>query len=168
MNSRVLRIDPSRCDGCRECETACATKHAGNRKIARKRIEVVASGGDARLFVPSTCQQCVDPPCMAVCPKNAISRDPALGRVVLDTSLCVGCTMCVSACPTGSMAFAHDLGLPYKCELCGGNPECVRVCEKKAVEYVESHRLHQLRARQSVGRLFGAMNGQGTGWFRNR
>jgi len=87
---------------------------------------------------------------MAICPKNAIRRDPQFNRVVLDASVCVGCAMCVSACPTGSMAFAHDVGLPYKCELCDGEPECVRVCEKKALEYLPSYKLHQSRARQSA------------------
>ncbi len=133
MTSKVLLIDPFKCDGCKECETACTMRHTGYRKIARKRIEVMGTGsGDENFFVPFTCQQCVDPPCMAVCPKNAITRDLDLARVVLDTSLCVGCAMCVSACPTGSMAFAHDFGFPYKCELCDGEPQCVRVCEKKA------------------------------------
>jgi Fe-S-cluster-containing hydrogenase component 2 len=161
MKSRALQIDPLKCDGCKECETACAAKHSGSRKIARKRIGVLDGGprnGEekASFFVPSTCQQCTDPPCMAICPKKAIKRDHDPDRVVLDTSLCVGCTMCVSACPTGSMAFAHDVGLPYKCELCDGDPECVRVCEKRALEYLPSYKLHHPRARQSALRLLAA------------
>jgi carbon-monoxide dehydrogenase iron sulfur subunit len=155
MKSRALQIDPIKCDGCKECETACAAKHTGSRKIARKRIGILHSvpanaSEKPTFFVPSTCQQCEEPPCMAICPKNAIRRDPQFNRVVLDTSVCVGCAMCVSACPTGSMAFAHDVGLPYKCELCDGEPECVRVCEKKALEYLPSYKLHQPRARQSA------------------
>ena len=161
MKSRALHIDPLKCDGCRECETACATRHKGSRKIARKRIGILGGGpgnGDEKgtFFVPSTCQQCVDPPCMAICPKNAIRRDSDPERVVLDTSLCVGCTMCVSACPTGSMAFAHDVGLPYKCELCDGDPECVRVCERRALEYRPAYKLHHPTVRQSALRLLGA------------
>ena len=160
MTAKVLIIDPFKCNGCKECETACTMRHTGYPRIARKRIQVMGTGsGDGDFFVPFTCQQCVDPPCMAVCPKNAITRDPNLARVVVDTSLCVGCTMCVSACPTGSMAFAHDLGLPYKCDLCDGEPECVRVCEKKALEYVEPYRFQGQRAQQAGAIFCGALQG---------
>ena len=158
MKSKVLHIDPLKCDGCRECETACAEKHNGTRSIGRKRIGIVSAGpvhGDGKgiVHVPSTCQQCEDPPCMAICPKKAIRREHNPERVVLDPALCVGCTMCVSACPTGSMSFAHDVGLAYKCELCEGDPECVRVCDRKALEYLPSYRMHQPRVRESALRL---------------
>jgi anaerobic carbon-monoxide dehydrogenase iron sulfur subunit len=156
ISNKVLLVDPFKCDGCRKCETACAQKHAGNRKIGMKRIDVMGTGdGNESFFVPSTCRQCVEPPCMAVCPKSAIGRDHRLERTVIDTKLCVGCAMCVSACPSGSMTFAHDLGLPYKCDLCDGDPQCVGVCEKKALEYVESNRLHYPRVRQSARAMLG-------------
>jgi anaerobic carbon-monoxide dehydrogenase iron sulfur subunit len=165
MMSKVLLIDPFKCDGCKECETACAIRHTGYRRIARKRIEVKGAGtgtgpAEANFFVPFTCQQCVDPPCMAVCPKNAITRDLDLARVVIDSRLCVGCTMCVSACPSGSMAFAQDFGFPYKCELCDGEPQCVRVCKPRALEYVELDRFQRQRAQQEAARLCGALLGR--------
>lgn len=167
MTSKILFIDPLKCDGCKDCETACAARHAGYRKIARKRIEVKAAGAqegstDVNLFVPFTCQQCVDPPCLAVCPKKAITRDPNLARVVIDPKLCVGCKMCVAACPTGSMTFAPDVGFPYKCELCDGDPECVRVCKRKALEYVEPHRFQRQRAQESAARLCSALQARRT------
>ncbi len=158
-DSKVLVADPLKCDGCKECEAACVLRHAGNRKIALKRIEVMGSG-DGNFYVPSTCRQCTEPPCMSVCPRNAISRDPNLDRVVIDTKQCVGCAMCVSACPTGSMAFAHDLGLPYKCDLCDGEPQCVRVCEKGALKYSASDRLHYPRIRESARTILGAFSRQ--------
>ena len=158
--SKLLLIDPFKCNGCKECETACSTRHSGYRRIGRKRIEVKGiASGDENFFVPFTCQQCADPPCMAVCPKKAITRDLDLARVVIDTSLCVGCRLCVSACPTGSMAFAHDFGFPYKCDLCDGEPQCVRVCEKKALEYVEPHRFQRERAQQHAAKFCAALKG---------
>jgi anaerobic carbon-monoxide dehydrogenase iron sulfur subunit len=160
MTAKVLIIDPFKCDGCKECEKACASTHAGYRRIAGTRIEVKGTGtGDGEFFVPFTCQQCIDPPCIAVCPKDAITRDLNLARVIVNTSLCVGCAMCVSACPTGSMTFAHDLGLPYKCDLCDGEPQCVRVCEKKALEYVEPHRFQRQRAQHKAAMFCGALLG---------
>ncbi len=96
---------------------------------------------------------------MAVCPKNAITRDLDLARTVLDTGLCVGCGMCVAACPSGSIAFAHEFGFPYKCELCDGEPQCVRVCEKKALEYVDPHKFQQRRSQQEAARLCDALQG---------
>ena len=160
MTAKVLLIDPFKCNGCKECETACVVRHTGYRKVARKRIDVMGIGsGDESFFVPFACQQCADAPCMAVCPKKAITRDLALARVVVDTSLCVGCAMCVSACPSGLMAFDYDFGLAYKCDLCDGEPQCVRVCEKKAIEYVDLHRFQNQRAQQEAARLCSAFHG---------
>ncbi len=161
MISKVLLIDPFKCDGCKECETVCIARHTGYRKIAHKRIEILGTGsGDRHFFVPFLCQQCADAPCMAVCPKDAIKRDHDLARVTIDTNLCVGCALCVSACPSGLMAFAHDSGFPYKCDLCDGEPECVRVCDKKALEYVEPHRFQLRRAQQTATRMCAAFQGR--------
>ncbi|MCX8021320.1 MAG: 4Fe-4S dicluster domain-containing protein [Syntrophorhabdaceae bacterium] len=153
--NKMLMIDPLRCNGCKECENACAIAHAGNRKIARKRIEVLSLSKEEHVYVPSTCRQCTEPPCMTVCPRKAISRDSTLDRVVIDTRLCVGCMMCVSACPTGSMAFAQDLGLPYKCDLCDGDPKCAKVCEPKAITFIDHVRAHYPKIRESARNMLG-------------
>ena len=63
--------------------------------------------------------------------KEAISRDADRLRTVIDYNLCVGCRMCVYACPFGAMGFDADRGRPYKCDLCGGDPLCVKFCEPK-------------------------------------
>jgi anaerobic carbon-monoxide dehydrogenase iron sulfur subunit len=110
--------------------------------------------------LPSTCQQCAAPPCMAACPKGAICRDPAGERVVIQRDLCVGCKMCVSACPMGAMGFDPELGVAYKCDLCGGDPRCVRVCEPMALGYVEPYDLHHARMTESAAKLFDVVRRQ--------
>jgi carbon-monoxide dehydrogenase iron sulfur subunit len=158
---RSLSINPVRCTGCRDCQIACSMRHAGYKKCTESRIHVMGNGDGSRLFfLPVTCQQCVNPPCAAACPKSAIRRDPHLDRVVLDEALCVGCKMCVSACPTGAMGFDPDLGLAYKCDLCDGDPQCVRVCQAKAIEYVEGHELHQARMMESASKIFQVIRSQ--------
>jgi anaerobic carbon-monoxide dehydrogenase iron sulfur subunit len=158
---KFLSIDPTRCTGCMECEGACSIKHAGKRRSGRPRIQVLGGGTEARNFhFPVTCQQCADPPCMAACPRNAIRREPELGSVVLDDNLCVGCKMCVSACPTGAMGFDSDLGLAYKCDLCSGDPQCAHVCEPKAIEYAPVERIHDLRMIQSAFKFYQVIRNQ--------
>jgi carbon-monoxide dehydrogenase iron sulfur subunit len=97
---------------------------------------------------------------MAACPKDAIHRDPESGYVLVDDNVCVGCKMCVSACPTGAMGFDSDLGLAYKCDLCGGDPECARVCEPKAIEYEPAERLPHTRMIQSATKLYQVIRNQ--------
>jgi Fe-S-cluster-containing hydrogenase component 2 len=110
--------------------------------------------------LPTTCQHCTNPLCMAACPKGAIHHDPQLDRVVLDDTLCVGCRMCVSACPTGAMGFDPVIGLAYKCDLCDGDPACARACQPKAIEYVDSYQLHQPRMMESASKIFHVIRSQ--------
>jgi molybdopterin-containing oxidoreductase family iron-sulfur binding subunit len=49
-------------------------------------------------YFPTACQHCSSPPCLPVCPSAATTIDER-GIVVVDTSVCIGCGTCVTACP---------------------------------------------------------------------
>jgi phenylacetyl-CoA:acceptor oxidoreductase subunit 1 len=51
-----------------------------------------------RVFVPTGCQHCADPPCEWVCPTTATRRRPD-GVVQIVYDLCIGCSACAVACP---------------------------------------------------------------------
>lgn len=157
MIPKVIVANPLKCNGCKECEVACSTKHTGEGQSDRPRIHVTSFDHNDEFYLPTTCQQCDDPPCMAVCPNDAISRDNDMARVTIARERCIGCKMCVSACPTGAMGFDDVVGRAFKCDLCDGKPECVRVCEPKALEYVEAHKLQQQRMCKIANKFYGAM-----------
>jgi Fe-S-cluster-containing dehydrogenase component len=49
--------------------------------------------------------------------------------VLVDRERCTGCGVCVERCP-GSIPFLHPKdGKAVICDLCGGDPECVKVCQ---------------------------------------
>jgi carbon-monoxide dehydrogenase iron sulfur subunit len=152
MDAKVLITDPLKCNGCMECVAACSLKYTGLRNGERTRVYILDGEG---FYLPIMCQHCQHPSCMAGCPENAIYRDNELNRVMINQDLCIGCKMCVSACPTGAMAFDENRGLAYKCDLCGGNPECVMVCDTKALDYVDAFQLQYPRLREAAGRLYG-------------
>ncbi len=135
--AKVLKLDYTKCTGCRTCELVCSVKHEGAANPSKSRIKIVKWEWEGR-YVPMSCQQCVDAPCMAVCPVKAISRDEDLNRLMVNYDVCIGCRMCVAACPFGAMGFNPDSRKVYKCDFCDGDPQCARFCETKAVEYVEA------------------------------
>lgn len=134
--AKVLAIDYEKCTGCRTCEMACSIRHEGVSNPSRGRIKVIKWEEEGR-YVPMTCQQCKSAPCQEICPVHAISRDESLNRVSVDYDKCIGCRMCVTVCPFGAMAFDTHNQRVRKCDLCDGDPQCVRFCDTHAVTYVE-------------------------------
>jgi Fe-S-cluster-containing hydrogenase component 2 len=95
----------------------------------------------------------MEAPCIAVCPKDALSRDETLGSVKLDYDLCIGCKMCVTACPFGGMGIDTVTNRVIKCDLCDGDPQCVRFCFPGALQFVEASAVNLRKKREAATKL---------------
>ena len=142
VEPKTLIVHPEKCNNCKDCETACidsrstlTSKGLSCIRIMREKLGSEESEDD--FFFPVACKQCENPPCLAVCPKEAIYKAEETVRVLIDRQKCVGCGMCVQACPFGAMKIDKNRGKSYKCDLCAGDPQCVKVCEPKALEYLD-------------------------------
>jgi Fe-S-cluster-containing hydrogenase component 2 len=150
---KVLTIDYEKCTGCRLCELVCAVKHDGISNPVRSRIKVMKWEAEG-LYIPMSCQQCQDAPCLIGCPVKAISKNEARGgRVEVDYDVCIGCRTCVAVCPFGAMSFNPIDRKVIKCDLCDGDPQCVRFCEVKAVDFVDAGDVSTLKKREAARRL---------------
>ncbi|MCZ7663498.1 MAG: 4Fe-4S dicluster domain-containing protein [Thermoleophilia bacterium] len=86
--------------------------------------------------LPTVCQQCERPMCLEVCPVDAPYRQEETGAMLIDYEKCLGCRMCMAGCPFGAIVWDDRDHKVKKCDLCDGDPKCVRYCEPKAVDYV--------------------------------
>ncbi len=134
----VLAVDYEKCTGCRACEVACSVSHVQACNPIKSAVRIVKWQllSKTGFYVPVVCQQCEEPACANICPVHAISRSEETGAMVVEPDLCVGCQMCVVACPFGAVTLDRDRRLAIKCDLCGGvEPWCVRFCEPGALTY---------------------------------
>lgn len=78
--------------------------------------------------IPHLCAQCDNYPCVKSCLMDALSVDEYTGAVIVDQELCTACGNCIKACP-GKVPHLHpESNKAIICDLCGGDPECVKVC----------------------------------------
>ena len=161
-------IDLNRCIGCHTCAIAC--KMSNNLPDDVHWNRVLTDGGPSMdtargtyqnfimEFLPVSCQHCDNPACVKVCPGGATYKDEETGVVRQDYDKCIGCRMCMSACPyTGVRSFnweepkysidivTGDLDVPKhqkhvveKCTFCyqrlakGEEPACMESCPAQA------------------------------------
>lgn len=129
-----LFVQPEKCTGCRTCETVCAFIHTGEVNPLRSRVTVFSYEKEG-LSAPMVCQQCTVAACQEVCPVGAITRSEDTTALLVNDAKCLRCKMCTIACPFGATTYdpAHDLIM--KCDLCGGEPQCVAYCPSGALSY---------------------------------
>ncbi len=140
---KVLQVDMEKCVGCRTCEAACSLKKTGRVHPTRSRVKIIRyeRQGEYHNYIPMVCQQCSEPLCMEACPTNAISRDAETGAMVVDEEACVGCRVCSMVCPIGGISIDPVTNVAFKCDLCGGDPECAKQCDPGALSYVTKDRM---------------------------
>ncbi len=132
--SKAIVPFPEVCTGCRLCEMVCTLRHEDVFNAEKARIRVTKKG--VRVDVPIVCTQgnACEQECAEVCPVECI-------RVVEGTAIevvedeCTGCEACVEACPFHCIWMKEDVAT--KCDLCHGDPVCVKFCPQQAIAYLE-------------------------------
>jgi Fe-S-cluster-containing hydrogenase component 2 len=126
--------NPGKCTGCRTCMTVCSLYHEGVVNPELARIQVIAPV--LKIFEAEgyTCKQCEGPECLYACPvEGALHIDEATGARVIDEDKCIGCKQCIEACPqypNTPIRYDAEREICIKCDLCGGDPLCVKFCPK--------------------------------------
>ena len=156
----VMVFDLRRCDGCGRCTDACVEMHGLPEDQPWIKILKLHDASGQEYHMPRPCMQCEQPPCVTVCPVGATFR-AADGVTLVDQDRCIGCRMCMAACPYDARTFTwtdtdapppdtdeppspefpvpQQLGTAGKCVLCvhdtrdGRLPACVRRCHNDAI-----------------------------------
>jgi Fe-S-cluster-containing dehydrogenase component len=138
MSHYYLFQDTRKCIGCHTCEVVCKA----NKKLppGPKPCRIVQEGPKTINGLPRTsfifmpCFHCQTPWCVSACPTGAMQQRTKDGIVFVDKELCVGCKMCIIACPWAAPQWNPETGKVEKCDLCmdridqGLDPACVTDC----------------------------------------
>ena len=166
MTKLAIGINLRRCIGCNTCAVACKMQNnvpdgmLWNRVLTEGCERFDSAEGTypnlSRTYLPLACQHCENPACERVCPTGATYKDDK-GRVGIDYDKCIGCRMCMAACPYNARTFNWNepvratgagygdarvperaRGVMEKCTLCkertdeGDEPMCVHCCPADA------------------------------------
>ena len=97
--------------------------------------------------------QCDEPICEAVCPVVAVHRDAETNAISIDPEACIGCRMCAVACPFGGITLDMIRKKVLACDLCKGDPICVKLCPTEALRYEPATRAILMKKREAAERL---------------
>ncbi|WP_372996475.1 4Fe-4S dicluster domain-containing protein [Lutispora sp.] len=151
---KVFNIEPNKCSGCHLCELVCSFKHYStfSAEISNIRIESIE---DKAFNMPVKCMQCEEAYCIKACVAGALYKDYMTGAVKIDQNKCIGCKACVMACPFGAVNIIriNDRLQISICDLCSGDPECVKVCRGKALTYIEEGKVNARKRSGTLNRI---------------
>jgi len=205
--SMGVLVDLTRCIGCRTCEAACnkehglpapalpfddvsvfdQTFHKGTQKrrtdekayTVVNRYETKGTGGP--VYRKIQCNHCQEPACLTSCFVNAYTKTKE-GAVIYNVGVCVGCRMCMVACPFHVPAFSYSSALEpeiVKCNFCydtrvkyGKPPACVEACPQEALTFGHrktlvkiAHQRIRSKPKKYVDHVYGETEVGGTSWM---
>ena len=127
-----ITINHKECTGCRMCEQVCAFSRYREFNPRRARIKVLIDEREG-IYAPLLCNQCKE--CISVCSRDALSWDEKVGVIRVDAEKCNSCGLCIEACPQGAILLDPITEIVNICDLCNGDPQCVKWCSADVLKY---------------------------------
>lgn len=147
---KIYTTSQKTCTGCRVCETICSLVHDSsgiNPRTSRIRIVNLPEKG---LIMPMVCRLCRNAPCVQACPVDALSQDPETGVIHVDSEQCTGCGLCMEACDRNAISLHPITRTVFICDLCGGNPRCVKYCMNRTIVFASPEEYRTARGRKTM------------------
>jgi len=128
-----LVFNPDKCDGCKECEKACIKAHPHAVASGKSRITITKEGNEKPKV--AVCVHCETCPPSELCPSALFEFHDDGKYWTLDEHRCFACMACIPRCPYEGIFFEGAFGVEtaYTCDLCAGDPACIKVCSKEAL-----------------------------------
>lgn len=116
-----IKIDSIKCTGCHLCELVCSLFHLSVMNTEKSAIRIVKDDLNTNLNRPIVCRQCKEMKCI-----EGESVEEAAERRKFIWS-----KQRADHCPFDALRTNGDWA--YHCNLCGGKPQCIKVCTTKAI-----------------------------------
>ncbi|MEM2897178.1 MAG: 4Fe-4S dicluster domain-containing protein [Candidatus Bathyarchaeia archaeon] len=149
---KILIVDPDKCTGCGICELVCSFHHFKQFNPYRSSIYVIRED-EKGIGIPIVCQHCDIPFCKEACPAGALIVDEKTGAIKVDKNRCVGCRYCIISCPFGGLSIDPLTMAVLKCDLCDGDPQCVKFCPREAISYLPADRVNYIKKKAGAEKL---------------
>jgi len=116
-----IKIDPKKCSGCHLCEMICSLFHLGIINIEKSAIHIEKDDLDTSLSAPHLCRQCKVMKCLK---EEEVIEELEKRKFIWDR-------IRAERCPFNALTVFSENA--YHCDLCGENPQCIKVCTPKAI-----------------------------------
>ena len=117
-----IKVTSEKCSGCHLCEMICSIHHLGVVNINRSGIHIRKDDLKTGYCQPVVCRHCKKMVCLGENQQDARERKT---RFIWELAL-------YDSCPFDAL-FQWKSEV-YHCDLCGGEPECVKICSSGAIE----------------------------------
>jgi len=132
----TIAFYPEKCNGCGDCVKTCSQAKSGTNDPIHSRIQV-AKAPEGTAYGLALCRQCGEPQCVMNCPAGALKKDEESGVVKCDETMCVNCQLCTLACDFAGITHNSKTNQQMKCDMCGGDPLCVKSCSTGALKLLK-------------------------------
>lgn len=138
-------VNMDRCIGCSACAVACKNEYQQTPDIRWRKVYFTPDGTfeqPIRACVSLACNHCEQPACLKACPAGAYEKRED-GIVVHRAEACIGCKMCLLACPYRVPCYNQKTGKVEKCDMCANRqdkglaPACVEGCPMDAITVID-------------------------------